>query len=358
MDQSTERLLKTSQKSSDAGSSLYDQSSVSSSPELDVFYTELVSANLPTPPKPSNFTLGAYRTRHLSCILENWSESESYNSLPIEATSPGRPDESFAEALDAASTKPHCWEAEDVDEYITTLDETCIRDIESFEHIDQLMPPPKTWPRKRRAIQVEMHPEPIECQTGAPIEQYPTIMTASCYGALDTSFESTTCLVDPEMDVLDQLTQMLKNTEIEPLENYLYLNPPLLNNQPKCRSPLPMSLNSSFCEGSVSLNNSFYEPRSMQTSIDFGACSGNGLLVTGCSGGAKTTINSLDVSFASQDEMGGEMLEEMVDNGKLYFQQYFMKIYFVYIMDHPNSPGSDCIGYMRNSHAPCVQSPD
>lgn len=319
MDTSTERLLKTSQNSSDADSTFDEPTSISSSPEPDVFYTDPVVAPAP----PPSFTLGAFRTRHLSCILENWSESESYNSLPVEATSPGQPEESFAAALDAASTKPLSWEAEDVDEYITTLDESCIRDIESIERIDQLIAPPRTWQRKRRAIQVDLHPEPIECQTGAPIEQYPTIMTASCYGSLDTSFEGTPCGVDAEMDVLDQLTQMLKNTGMEPLDDYLYLNPPLLNNQPKCRSPLPISLNSSFCEGSISMNNSFYEPRSMQTSIDFGAASSSvggggcgGSVTGGAGGGAKSTINPLDLSFASQDEMGGEMLEEMVDNGK------------------------------------------
>lgn len=295
------------------GSSLYEESPLSRSPDPDVFYSDPAGANLQTPLELPTFSLGAFRTRHLSCILENWSESESYNSLPIEATSPGLPDASFAAAIDAAATKPLCWEAEDVEEYITTLDENCIRDIESIERLDQLMPPPKTWPRKRRAVQVELHPEPIECQTGAPVEQYPTIMTASCYGSLDTSFEIASCVVQPELDVLDQLTQMLKNTEIEPLEDYLYLNPPILNNQPKCRSPLPMSLNSSFCEGSISMNNSFYEPRSMQTSIDFGAGCGSGNVGAGCT---KATINPLDLSFASQDEMGGEMLEEMVDNGE------------------------------------------
>lgn len=318
MDQSTERLLKTSQTSSDAGFSVYGQSPLPSSPEPDVFYTDPVSVGLPTPPTAPSFTLGAFRTRHLSCILENWSESESYNSLPIEVHSPGHPDASFAAALDEAAIKPHCWEAEDVDEYITTLDESCIREIESIERIDQLLPPPPpmTWPRKRRAVQVELHAEPIECQSGAPIEQYPTIMTASCYGSLmgtSASGGAHQC----EMDVLDQLTQMLKDTEIEPIDDYLYLNPPVLNNQPKCRSPLPMSLNSSFCEGSISMNNSFYEPRSMQTSIDFGA-GGSSVI------GARTTINPLDVSFASQDEVAGELLEEMVDNGEL---EYLMCCY-------------------------------
>lgn len=343
MDQSSvERMLPKTLPYSGDLLSLYDGCSLSTSqpptPDPDVFYTEPLSP--PTPNFVPGPVHGGYRTRHLSCILENWSESESYTSLPAteSAAAAAACDEAFAAA------KPMSWEAEDVDEYITTLDESCILDIQSIERIDRIDPHAvsmATMPRNRKNVQrvkADMHSVPDSLLSGGPVETYPNIMTASCYGSLagdpyDEEPVPPALPVVPEPDVLEQLTQMLRNTEELMVQqqhyqqqqqqpDYLILNPPQLHsNQPKCRSPLPVSLNSSFCEvgtsgGCTSLNNSFYEGRSMQTSIDFGASCGT--LVKNGQVPDKTAINPLDASFVSQDGCSTETLELMVDNGKLH----------------------------------------
>lgn len=361
MDQSIERLLQKTAQYSDDTLSLYDgcpTSSQPATPDPDVFYTEPPSAQAPNfVPGPVH---GGYRTRHLSCILENWSESESYTSLPTteSAAAAAACDDAFAAA------KPMSWEAEDVDEYITTLDESCILDIQSIERIDRIdrhavsmatMPRHRNREKTVHRVQAELHSVPDEFVSGGPVETYPNIMTASCYGSLagDPYDEQAPPPLPPappppvpESDVLEQLTQMLRNTEElmasqqllqqqqqqqqhheqqqqQQQPDYLILNPPLLHsNQPKCRSPLPVSLNSSFCEvgtsgGCTSMNNSFYEVRSMQTSIDFGAgCTG---LVKNGQVTEKAAINPLDVSFLSQDGCTTETVELMVDNGEYNF---------------------------------------
>lgn len=369
MNQSTERLQQTSQHSADSISS--------SSPGLadpsDVFYvddtTALVSGKIT--PSAAHFLPGGYRTRHLSCIMEQWSESESYTSLPIEPMTPAKPSPTpngtgFTD--DDAAAKLRSWEAEDVDEYITTLDESCLLDIESLERIDRIAIVPdelsrSAWssraPMKQTIpVQVELHIPPPDSRStqslhypesgDGAVQRYPNIMTTSCYGSLtvdpyDTVYDDNdneecdregTARALPEPDVLEQLTQMLRNTEeiverqqqLQQQEqeqqqqqqlqqqhqndtyDYLILNTPVyLNNQPKCRSPLPVSLNSSFCE--TSLNSSFHERgSSMQTSIDFGKY---GTQIT-----QPGIVNPLDLSFASQDDGNVESLALMVDNGE------------------------------------------
>lgn len=360
MDQCTERLLQTSQHSSIS-------SPAPSTPDpSDVFYVDdtvaLVQSNNIAPPA-AHFLPGGYRTRHLSCIMEQWSESESYTSLPIEPTNQSIPTENHADILRSESRS---WEAEDVDEYITTLDESCLLNIESLERIDRIgsaseeLSKTSSWPQKTTSnqnivVEVEHHVHPDarasplrNCHGGGGevVHRYPNIMTTSCYGSLsgdpyenaydDDDYREPAATALPETDVLEQLTQMLRNTEElvtrqqlqlqqeqqqqqqQPQHNdnydYLILNPPLyLNNQPKCRSPLPISLNSSFCE--TSLNNSFHErASSMQTSIDFGKCGTPSIT-------QPSTVNPLDMSFASQDDSNVESLELMVDNGEYIFRK-------------------------------------
>lgn len=319
MDQSTEKLLKSSNNSDslfgisnyyDTSQSIaYDLAASANSPEQSI-----IVDTLPT------FTLGAYRTRHLSCILENWSESESYNSLPTEVTQ--KNDESF----NTLDQKPMSWEAEDVTEYITTLDESCILDIESVERIDKVSNEGKNpWSKSqyhsctqrpsnegiRKMVTVDVHSTDTsdanisDVKSGGPVLKYPKIMTTSCYGALSNPFIDKSL---EDMNTIHKSTDELihKNQH----DDFIYLNP-MINNQAKCRSPLPTSLSNSFIDGSSSMNTSFTECKSMQSSIEFGG-----------PGAKTTTINPLEMSMISPDgskyfgEEAVGRFEEVVDQGE------------------------------------------
>lgn len=317
MDQSTEKLLKSSNNSDSplfGISNYYDSSQsitydlASNSPEQSI-----IADTIPT------FTLGAYRTRHLSCILENWSESESYNSLPMEVTQ--KSDDSFNTMLDR---KPMSWEAEDVTDYITTLDESCILDIESIERIDKISKEEKmvnpwskseyhTWSGRtpndgtQKMVTVDVHTNDANVssiKSGGPVLKYPKIMTASCYGALSNPF------VDDMNGSVHKSTDEL--TQRNQSDDFIYLNP-MINNQAKCRSPLPTSLSNSFIDGTTSMNVSFTESKSMhsmQSSIEFSGM-----------GARQTAINPLEMSTISPEYFGEEAagkFEEVVDQGKLH----------------------------------------
>lgn len=99
-------------------------------------YTSISNQNLQEVP---NFVLGPYdpRRRPVS-MYEPWFnliEPEGYTSLP-----PDVPD-NVCPSLDidrySNANNKTCWEAEDADEYIATLDESTILDIESYENIQQ-----------------------------------------------------------------------------------------------------------------------------------------------------------------------------------------------------------------------------
>lgn len=326
MNQSTERLLATASPTSDCyghtnGGNDYDSnaSSMSSrcvSPESSVFYSD-------TPGPPSFALGGAYRTRHLSCILENWSESESYNSLPPEFTK--KTDDSFDGLLDLQ--QPMAWEAEDVSEYITTLDESCILDIESIERVDQFGCMPSATAAIPASSSVQKSSKSTNqskdslffgssdmTNSGEPNDKFPNIMTTSCYGSLNSA-STVTMMADVDVHQSTEELLPLKNMAYE----FLYLNAmPSASNQPKSRSPLPASLSSSFCEGTTSMNNSFYESKSMQTSMDVMGGSNGG----GCS---KAKINPLELSMVSQDGTNALVdeiipsMKEKVDNGEYLY---------------------------------------
>lgn len=306
MDQSTEKLLKSSNNSDSplfGISNCYDSSS-SITDDLATNSPEQSIDALPT------FTLGAYRTRHLSCILENWSESESYNSLPTEVTQ--KCDDSFKSLFDR---KPMSWEAEDVTEYITTLDESCILDIESIEHIDKISNEEKKtnpWSKlvdesTQKMVMVDVHAAETtdanasNVKSGGPVLKYPKIMTASCYGALSNPF------VDKMFEDMNSADELKHKTQPD---DFFYLNP-VINNQAKCRSPLPTSLSNSFIDGTTSMNVSFTESKSMQSSIEFSGTSNKA-----------STINPLEISMISPDgfkNFGEEAVgkfEEVVDQGE------------------------------------------
>ncbi len=326
MDQSTEKLLKSSNNSDSPLFGISNHYDSSQSITYDLHATNSPEQSIITDTLPS-FTLGAYRTRHLSCILENWSESESYNSLPPEVTQ--KTDDSFNTLLDQ---KPMCWEAEDVTEYITTLDESRILDIESIERIDKVSNDKKMlvnpwsnveWSQcapsdhleaKQKRVMVDVHITDTSdvnescVESCGPVEKYPEIMTASCYGSLsnpfvDKSFEDMNNVYKSSDELINKNHQ---------LDDFIYLNP-MINNQAKCRSPLPTSLSNSFIDGVTSMNVSFTESKSMQSSIEFSG-----------TGARTTTINPLEMSIISPDgskyfgDEAVDKFEEVVDQGELH----------------------------------------
>lgn len=221
----------------------------------------------------SNFLLGPYKSERLSAIHENWS-TDGYSSLPVEILQ--KSEIEFAKQITA-------WEAEDTKDFITTLDESCILDIESLESVDKIQESIYWSPPKLITTSAEIHNN-NNCSTpkfthstpicslnssqifstntfgGGPVEKYPKIMTQSCYGELPSSWN--VVLIggggngksdDDEISVLNKSTDDL-----------------LKNDLPKNRKNKggTQSLNTSFYEGCTSMNSSFIETKSMDSSME------------------------------------------------------------------------------------------
>lgn len=179
-----------------------------------------------TPPKLTGGI--AHRTRQLSCILENWPESssESYNSLLP-------PSSSAADDRTPNSMQSSLWENDDVD----NVDETSSTDHQKHHQsssnileIDDL----EESLMKDNYISFYSKLNEIENKNtffGNHVVQYPEVMITSCYGSIgDDGGDKLTEIVDRPIDL-----------------DLLYLNSIGLNNEPKCRSPLSVSLNASVC---------------------------------------------------------------------------------------------------------------
>lgn len=279
MDQSTENLIYTSCNQLDGY--VNEAASLSGAPSLtfDLTTDSHTISELGQEDVAPSFVLGPYnqRKRLLSCIIENWQESDSYNSLPAEINQSPR------EVVSGiGGQKPFSWEAEDVTDYITTLDESCILDIESYEEIDRISEQHKWNPQTYGPIYEpllkpgeQVFDRPLSSQlnyetfpmgnssnnimtkSGGPDEKYPKIMTATSYEAIDPlenvgkSQEEINC---PQYSSTDNL---LSKVPKDP-EEFLYLNPAF--NHSKCRTPLPvLSMNSSFYDETTSMNSSMHE---------------------------------------------------------------------------------------------------
>lgn len=180
-----------------------------------------------TPPKLTGGI--AHRTRQLSCILENWPESssESYNSLLP-------PSSSAADDRLPNSMQSSLWENDDVDETSSSdyqkhhqssaKADSNILEIDDLE--ESLM--------KDNYVSFYSQLNEIENKNtffGNHVVQYPEVMITSCYGSIgDDGGDKLTEIVDRPIDL-----------------DLLYLNSIGLNNEPKCRSPLSVSLNASVC---------------------------------------------------------------------------------------------------------------
>lgn len=273
MNQSMEQLLDTSLNLDGCSNSVCD--------ELDCCPPLINFENYPTiqddvdQTVPSNFVLGPYKSERLSAIHENWS-TDGYSSLPVEILQ--KSEMEFAKQITA-------WEAEDTKDFMTTLDESCILDIESLESVHQIQEPIYWSPPKLITTSAEIHnSSPKFTSTpiknlfdtksadsslnssqifstntfgGGPVEKYPKIMTQSCYGELPSSWNVVVIggnkSDDDEISVLNKSTDDL-----------------LKNDLPKNRKAKggTQSLNTSFYEGCNSMNSSFIETKSMDSSME------------------------------------------------------------------------------------------
>lgn len=252
----------------------------------------------------------------------------------------------------ASAANPFSWEAEDVTDYITTLDEACILDIESYEEIDQIPDQHKWMARtygpiyepllkpgediyarpKSLCMNFETHPEltnpspnNIMINSGGPDEKYAKIMkTSSCdvlsqSSPLNQSQENVHCLEYRSTD----------NLLIKREEEFLYHNPAY--NQSKCRTPLPvLSLNSSFYDESTSMNSSLYDTTSTLGASQ--ACEEKTINFI-----KFNAINPLENSVVDLDgdkAMGEDQvsnMKEAAENGKFVLLLLFIWKYICYL---------------------------
>lgn len=350
MDQSTEKLLKTSSDGPiDGICNDIDSGPTSFTFDVPILINSLVEQHqrinadiippiptqpppIPTQPPPESicmpsFAIGAatcgntlqlpqYRTRHLSCIIENWSESESYNSLPPEVTIK-KNDDVFTSI---ANQKPVPWEAEDLAEYITTLDESCILDIESIENVNQIGTIPN-WQSTVYGPKYQSF-EDIN-KSGGPVEKYPKIMTTSCYGTLNNPFididDQSTSINSHNGNNHNTSTSLINSGSSENLLQNIaatdqYIAQQLISNEAKCRSPISTSMTNSIYDGSTSMNNSFYQ----SSSIDMSANRINSLE-------SSMTLTQTDDGKIYGDENTGSSsnMTELVNCGKFLFYLLF-----------------------------------
>lgn len=235
-----------------------------------------VDYSLPSPQKSieetsiqqvPNFVLGPYdpRRRPVS-MYEPWFnliEPEGYTSLPPDVSDNACTSLNFDQYSVANKTY---WEAEDADEYMTTLDESTILDIESFENIQQGIDKQQQQQQQYVTVTADVHHHQSHLKSvGTDIGIYatirkndkkmknnkidadstemqimltttstssnvpPNIMTASCYGTLNACppsridqqpnqefVENTLHTISMTNSIIDEYSSMNSSTLFEP----------------------------------------------------------------------------------------------------------------------------------------------
>lgn len=307
-----------------------------------------------------SFVLGPYnhRKRLLSCIVENWPESDSFNSLPADINPSPR---DTTDCAGVPMKKPFSWEAEDVADYITTLDEACILDIESYEEVDKI-PDQQHWiaqtcgpiyepllkPREdlyARPKSLCISYEAYSTRNGDNHDIGDTILGIS--NQQSAAEYSTIVNTAASCEILNQITDLDDNPKDSRLlqarstdnlllnghreDDFLYLNPAY--NRSKCRTPLPvLSLNSSFYDESTSMNSSMHDPNTMTGS----QMSGDRITTNNNNNSKYNAINPLENSMIELDGdkvIGEEQMSTMkvaAENGKYYAQRSFPCAYYTF----------------------------
>ncbi|XP_055699999.1 uncharacterized protein LOC129799776 [Phlebotomus papatasi] len=201
-------------------------------------------------------------------------QQESYSSLPVEVEQINNVDECF-EKFDR---RIHSWEAEDADDFITTLDESILVDIQTLEDghniQDSTTMGTKVKNQRPKSLYditsnslVDSATNQIMVTSGGPVEKFPKIMTTSCYGVLNTGNEKR---VKSNSEASLLLMKSQEELQIAPpLESYAILPHSTLwasstdelrssKSQQQSRDDILASLESSFCDSN-----------SMSSSINF-----------------------------------------------------------------------------------------
>ncbi|GAB0090500.1 hypothetical protein DMENIID0001_052360 [Sergentomyia squamirostris] len=205
-------------------------------------------------------------------------QQESYSSLPVEVEQINNVDGCF-ERFDRR-TQP--WEAEDANDFITTLDESLILDIASLERIDNIdvatntkVVPVVNMKNQRPKSLYEISSIPhgdggsnqIMVTSGGPVEKCPKIMTTSCYGALNNcgkkgkSNSEASLLLMKSQEELHVSPPLMESHLILPHSNLWTVSTDELKSsksQQQSRDDILASLESSFCDST-----------SMSSSINF-----------------------------------------------------------------------------------------
>ncbi|XP_058455784.1 protein TANC2 isoform X2 [Malaya genurostris] len=208
-------------------------------------------------------------------MYEPWIDTNTFTSLPTELMplSTKVVDIDFESDLLARKV---CWEAEDADDFITTLDESAILDMESCDDFHEIYTQPNSklvvsadihhrselndnkyeeieiyaTVKKKPREKPTAHAQTVDCQvmitSGGPIEKFPKIMTTSCYGELHSAntisaWHDSGSIVKSNENLLDSRTFSIGN-----------------NN----------SMNNSIVDGFSSMASSTCEANSMNSSIE------------------------------------------------------------------------------------------
>lgn len=229
MDQLTENLLQSFHMQSNDYANEECYISGPSSINLD---------QLTAPSSPElNFVLGPcqQRRRLLSCIAENWPETDMNSSLSMDDI-----DCFNSNRLDVDEIKSFTCEMEDTADFITTLDESCILDIESLEDVSEIPPPDRNSVNFATNVQRPFSSASF-VQSNEPNDRS---LTKSCYGKLENVNHT---YDDEQSDSINGICG-----------DFIFLNPAF--NQGKCRTPLPViSVHRSFYDEPVPLNDSIGE---------------------------------------------------------------------------------------------------
>lgn len=241
MDQLTENLLQSFHTQTN-GYATNDESFSSGPSSIN-----LDPLTAPSSPEP-NFILGPYqqRRRLLSCIAENWPETDVYSSLPMDDHDVFDTDCFNSDRLNVDEINSFACETEDATDFITTLDESCILDIESLEDVRIISSPNRNsmYFTAVNDVQRPFSSASTFAQTNIPNDRS---QTQSCYGKLEN------------VNQIDDNNEQT-NTINDICNDFIFLNPAF--NQSKCRTPLPLisSFHKSFYdESSASHNNSINE---------------------------------------------------------------------------------------------------
>nr|XP_036214254.1 protein TANC1 isoform X1 [Bactrocera oleae] len=181
-----------------------------------------------------------FRTRHLSCIEENDSDSLHSTSVPQTLEMLKDVDECFKQLTTAGDNPNHndgalnsllMQAVDDDDDGITMIDETRLYDMEYFDELsvsknetaDTTLDMSYTSQNSEEYWQSTTS-EPVHLVQRSHIYQQPDIMTTSCYGALNTSFDSESSGPPVYMSTSTPTKQKLAKVSTEKVEA-LYATP-------------------------------------------------------------------------------------------------------------------------------------